>query len=72
MAASVSVMLAGSTILDLAVVEHNMLSASKLYNNISFEELGRLLGIPPLKVRLLVATLGTFVRMCFSSTSHFT
>ena len=31
----------GSTILDRAVTEHNLLSASKLYNNISFEELGR-------------------------------
>ena len=40
--------------MDLAVMEHNMLSASRLYNNISFEELGRLLGIPPLKVGLTV------------------
>ena len=40
----------GSTILDRAVIEHNLLSASKLYNNISFEELGSLLEIPPLKV----------------------
>ncbi len=41
----------GSTILDRAVIEHNILSASKLYVNISFEELGRLLAIPPVKVR---------------------
>jgi hypothetical protein len=40
----------GSTILDRAVIEHNLLSASKLYNNISFEELGSLLEIPPMKV----------------------
>jgi len=40
----------GSTILDRAVIEHNLLSASKLYNNISFEELGTLLEIPPRKV----------------------
>ena len=40
----------GSSILDRAVIEHNILSASKLYNNISFEELGRLLAIPPAKV----------------------
>ena len=40
----------GSTILDRAVIEHNLLSASKLYNNISFEELGSLLEIPPSKV----------------------
>lgn len=42
--------LAGSSILDRAVIEHNLLSASKLYNNITFEELGALLEIPPAKV----------------------
>jgi len=45
---------AGSTILDRAVIEHNLLSASKLYNNISFDELGSLLEIPPRKVSLLL------------------
>lgn len=35
----------GSTILDRAVFEHNLLSASKLYNNITFVELGALLEI---------------------------
>lgn len=43
-------MLPGSSILDRAVIEHNLLSASKLYNNIKFEELGALLEIPPGKV----------------------
>ena len=47
-----SCMFLGSTILDRAVIEHNLLSASKLYNNISFEELGALLEIPPVKVGL--------------------
>lgn len=42
--------LIGSSILDRAVIEHNLLSASKLYNNITFEELGALLEIPPAKV----------------------
>ena len=42
----------GSSILDRAVIEHNILSASKLYNNISFEELGRLLAIHSAKVRV--------------------
>ncbi|CAG0889535.1 unnamed protein product [Darwinula stevensoni] len=36
-----------STILEHAVIEHNLLSASKLYNNITFQELGSLLEIPP-------------------------
>jgi len=38
-----------STVLDRAMIEHNLLSASKLYTNISFEELGALLGIDPRK-----------------------
>jgi len=38
-----------STVLDRAMIEHNLLSASKLYTNISFEELGTLLGIDPRK-----------------------
>lgn len=33
-----------------AVIEHNLLSASKLYTNITFLELGALLGIAPDKV----------------------
>ncbi|KMZ75105.1 hypothetical protein ZOSMA_119G00040 [Zostera marina] len=39
------------TVLDRAIIEHNLLSASKLYTNISFEELSALLGIDPQKVR---------------------
>ncbi|KAH9610998.1 hypothetical protein KSS87_013229 [Heliosperma pusillum] len=38
------------TVLDRAMIEHNLLSASKLYTNISFDELGTLLAIPPHKV----------------------
>jgi len=37
----------GSTVLDRAVIEHNLLSASKLYKNITFAELGSLLDISP-------------------------
>ena len=36
----------GTTVLDRAVIEHNLLSASKLYNNITLDELGGLLAIP--------------------------
>jgi len=39
----------GSTVLDRAVVEHNMRAVSRLYENISFEELGALLGIDAAK-----------------------
>lgn len=35
----------GGTVLDRAVMEHNILAASKLYNNILFDELGALLSI---------------------------
>lgn len=35
----------GSTVLDKAVVEHNLLAASRLYENIGTEELGAILGL---------------------------
>nr|CAH7756969.1 unnamed protein product [Callosobruchus chinensis] len=53
----------GSTILDRAVIEHNLLSASKLYNNISFEELGALLEIPPAKAEKIASQMITEGRM---------
>ena len=43
----------GSAILDHAVVEHNLLAASKLYNNITLEGLGSLLEIPRKKAFFL-------------------
>jgi len=45
----------GSTVLDRAVTEHNLLSASKLYNNITFVELGTLLDIAPEKAEKLAS-----------------
>ncbi|KAF8540918.1 hypothetical protein BDD12DRAFT_733591 [Trichophaea hybrida] len=39
----------GTTVLTKAVIEHNLLGASKLYNNIGVEELGVLLGLSPEK-----------------------
>ncbi|CAB0037969.1 unnamed protein product [Trichogramma brassicae] len=53
----------GSTILDRAVIEHNLLSASKLYNNITFEELGSLLEIPPTKAEKIASQMITEGRM---------
>ncbi|KAL0107045.1 hypothetical protein PUN28_015537 [Cardiocondyla obscurior] len=53
----------GSTILDRAVIEHNLLSASKLYNNITFEELGALLDIPPTKAEKIASQMITESRM---------
>lgn len=55
----------GSSILDRAVIEHNILSASKLYNNISFEELGRLLAIPPAKVTTTIYNVYVHCTICF-------
>lgn len=43
------------TVLDRAMIEHNLLSASKLYTNISFEELGALLGIAPHKAEKIAS-----------------
>ncbi|KAL8153954.1 hypothetical protein V2J09_011714 [Rumex salicifolius] len=43
------------TVLDRAMIEHNLLSASKLYTNISFGELGTLLGIPPHKAEKIAS-----------------
>ncbi|KAH1121629.1 hypothetical protein J1N35_004789 [Gossypium stocksii] len=43
------------TVLDCAMIEHNLLSASKLYTNISFDELGTLLGIPPHKAEKIAS-----------------
>lgn len=45
----------GSTVLDRAVIEHNLLSASKIYNNITFSELGSLLEITPEKAEQVAA-----------------
>eukprot|EP00005_Dracoamoeba_jomungandri_P004335 CAMPEP_0174258864 /NCGR_PEP_ID=MMETSP0439-20130205/7782_1 /TAXON_ID=0 /ORGANISM="Stereomyxa ramosa, Strain Chinc5" /LENGTH=392 /DNA_ID=CAMNT_0015342535 /DNA_START=31 /DNA_END=1209 /DNA_ORIENTATION=+ len=45
----------GSTVLERAVIEHNLLSASRIYNNITFEELGALLEIPPDKAERIAA-----------------
>ncbi|PSN52138.1 COP9 signalosome complex subunit 4 [Blattella germanica] len=53
----------GSTILERAVIEHNLLSASKLYNNITFEELGALLEIPPTKAEKIASQMITESRM---------
>ncbi|XP_061196237.1 COP9 signalosome complex subunit 4-like [Saccostrea echinata] len=53
----------GSSILDRAVIEHNLLSASKLYNNISFAELGSLLEIPPSKAEKIASQMITEGRM---------
>lgn len=53
----------GSTILERAVIEHNLLSASKLYNNITFEELGALLEIPPIKAEKIASQMITEGRM---------
>nr|XP_024375288.1 COP9 signalosome complex subunit 4-like isoform X1 [Physcomitrium patens] len=52
-----------STVLDRAMIEHNLLSASKLYTNISFEELGALLGIGPQKAEKIAARMISEDRM---------
>ena len=47
----------GSTVLEKAVTEHNMLACAKLYNNITFKELGGLLGIDEEKAEIIAANM---------------
>ena len=56
----------GSTILDRAVIEHNLLSASKLYYNITFDELGSLLQIDSARAEKIASQMITESRMTAS------
>lgn len=49
--------------MDRAVTEHNLLAASKLYNNITFSELGALLQISPAKAEKIASQMITEGRM---------
>jgi len=53
----------GSTVLGRAVVEHNLLSASRLYKNITFVELGILLDITPDKAEKIASRMITEDRL---------
>lgn len=45
----------GSTVLDRSMMQHNLLAASRLYNNISTEQLGSLLGVDAARAEGLAA-----------------
>lgn len=45
------------TVLDRAVMEHNLLSASKIYSNITFEGLGALLNLTPAAAESMARTM---------------
>jgi COP9 signalosome complex subunit 4 len=45
----------GLTVLERAMIEHNMVAVGRLYRNISFSSLGELLSIPGDVVRCLGA-----------------
>jgi len=47
----------GRTVLQNAIIEHNMLAASKIYNNIKFDQLGVLLSIGAKEAESLAATM---------------
>jgi len=53
----------GTNVLERAVMEHNLLSASKLYNNITFAELGSLLEITPARAEKVAASMMSEDRM---------
>lgn len=52
-----------STVLDRAVLQHNLLSASKLYTNISVDQLGHLLGVSADKAEAIAADMMTEGRL---------
>jgi len=49
--------------LNRAIIEHNLLSASKLYKNMKIVELGRLLGIEPIKAEKIAGQMISEGRM---------
>ncbi len=53
----------GSSVLEKAVMEHNMLAASKVYQNISLEELGNLLEVSSERAEKIAAKMITEGRM---------
>ncbi|KAJ8326579.1 hypothetical protein QVD99_006704 [Batrachochytrium dendrobatidis] len=69
-----------TTVLDRAVIEHNLLSASQLYNNITFEELGGLLTISAeqaeqvatkmMEENRLIGTIDQIDRLIYFTPSH--
>jgi len=48
---------AGDSVLETAIVQHNLLSASRIYNNISFEQMSGLLQIPKDKAEKVAASM---------------
>ena len=66
----------GSTLVDRAIIEHNLLAVSKLYNNIRFKELGNLFDITASKAEKITSQMISEERMNgyidqISSTVHF-
>ncbi len=53
----------GTTVLERAVLEHNILACSDIYNNIRFEQLGSLLGITPHQAEQISAAMITEGRL---------
>lgn len=53
----------GSTLVDRAIIEHNLLAVSKLYNNIKFKELGTLFEITPEKAEKIASQMISEERM---------
>jgi COP9 signalosome complex subunit 4 len=51
------------TVLDRAMMEHNLLAASKIYNNITFDELGNLLSISSERAEKVAASMITENRL---------
>ena len=53
----------GTTVLEAAVIEHNLASAARLYNNIYLSELGTLLGVDAAKAEEIASKMITESRL---------
>ena len=53
----------GTTVLEAAVIEHNLAAAARLYNNIYLSELGTLLGVDAIKAEEIASKMITESRL---------
>ena len=60
----------GTTVLEKAVIEHNLAAASRLYNNIYFAELGQLLGVSPDQAEIVACRMIAEERLKVTPSPH--
>ena len=60
----------GTTVLEKAVIEHNLAAAARLYNNIYFAELGQLLGVSPDQAEIVACRMIAEERLKVTPSPH--